>query len=432
MLIANISAFGQVKIYKPSKGKTVTYTICQGIFTDTGDSTANYSAGEQDTIIFKPSTAGAMMKVTFRKFSTAAYDDVLSIYYGTGTSKKLDDFSGDYAPGTIISNSSDGALTFVFSSASGDYAGWVADISCSSGSGLSCATILSPASGATNVSITPHISWQAVTGATSYNFIYGYYAGHTPVVVGTINTTATSVDTFHLMQGSTYLWKIVPKNGADTASGCSVNTFTTASIPNCSGKPTPVDGATAVSSYTLSWASVSGATDYKLYYGTTSNLSGVKYISTDGTTSFKATLNAGIQYFWKVVPVNSIGDATGCTIWSFTTSSGNAPSCASTSVPADASTGVTSYVLSWAAVTGATSYNIYLSSTTTLPATATANVTTNTYTASLSSGITYSWKVVPVNGSGSASGCSTYCPLLLQLHYPIVPENQLLLMGQPR
>jgi hypothetical protein len=315
-LIVNLSSFGQ-KVYKPTVNKSATYTVCQGIFTDSGDTTGMYGDSETDTIVFTPSTIGAKLTMNFRKFIVNAFDDNLAIYDGANTlATKIGDYSGDLAPGKITATNKTGALTFVFSSfATAD--GWVADMACSGG-GLSCTTISAPSNGASNVSTNPHIGWQAASGATSYDFIYGYYVGHTPVIAGTFNTVNTSVDTFHLVAGTTYLWKIVPRNGTDTASGCSINTFTTLALPNCASKPSPADGATGVSSYSLGWASVLGATSYKVYYGTTSDLSGVKPITVQASP-YTASLSTSTKYYWKVVAVNGSGDATGCSIWSFTT-----------------------------------------------------------------------------------------------------------------
>jgi len=92
------------------------------------------------------------------------------------------------------------------------------------------------------------------------------------------------------------------------------------SPPSCASSPTaPANGATGVSvGTTLSWPAVAGATGYDVYFGTSAN---PPLVSTNqaGTTYNPGTLNASTLYYWIVVPRNSVGLATGCATWSFTT-----------------------------------------------------------------------------------------------------------------
>lgn len=90
------------------------------------------------------------------------------------------------------------------------------------------------------------------------------------------------------------------------------------------------------------------------------------------------------------------------------------PGTASTPYPATAATGVCYsgmgqlMAVTWAAVAGATSYDVYFGAGS-LPGTVTANVTTNSYTVpALSASTTYYWKVVPKNACGSAVGAATW------------------------
>ncbi len=68
----------------------------------------------------------------------------------------------------------------------------------------------------------------------------------------------------------------------------------------------------------------------------------------------------------------------------------------------------TSITLSWAAVSGATSYDVYLGSSATAPALVATNVTATSYNAGalvFASSQTLYWYVQPKNASGSATGC---------------------------
>lgn len=85
--------------------------------------------------------------------------------------------------------------------------------------------------------------------------------------------------------------------------------------------------------------------------------------------------------------------------------------CTTLMVPANASTNVAyDQVLTWGAVQGATSYNVYFGTVSTnLILVSTGQVGTSyTYPYPFLEGTTYYWKVVPINAGGQASNCPTY------------------------
>ena len=87
--------------------------------------------------------------------------------------------------------------------------------------------------------------------------------------------------------------------------------------PPTSG-PYPPDGASAVGSVPLlQWAPVDGATSYDVYLGTADPPPLLASVSTTSYTP--AVLGGPTVYFWKVVPANICGTASGCPTWSFTT-----------------------------------------------------------------------------------------------------------------
>ena len=88
--------------------------------------------------------------------------------------------------------------------------------------------------------------------------------------------------------------------------------------PSCASTPTPADAATGVSvGTTLSWPVVSGATGYDVFFGASPTPPQVA-TNQAGTTYNPGALSATTNYYWRVVPINSIGSASGCTTWSFT------------------------------------------------------------------------------------------------------------------
>jgi hypothetical protein len=91
--------------------------------------------------------------------------------------------------------------------------------------------------------------------------------------------------------------------------------------PSCAASPTaPLDEATNVGlTQQLSWPTVSGATGYDVYFGTSNPATTLVSSNQIGTTYNPGTLDGTTTYYWSIVPRNSVGSASGCATWSFTT-----------------------------------------------------------------------------------------------------------------
>jgi len=94
--------------------------------------------------------------------------------------------------------------------------------------------------------------------------------------------------------------------------------------PNCANLVSPPDAGTYIlRDATLNWASGGGApTGYKLYFGTDNppiNIVNGTDLGNVTTYDPNPDMSYGTPYFWKIVPYNANGDATGCPVWSFTT-----------------------------------------------------------------------------------------------------------------
>jgi hypothetical protein len=92
-------------------------------------------------------------------------------------------------------------------------------------------------------------------------------------------------------------------------------------LPGCLANPTaPTNGQVGVStSPTLSWPASPNATGYNVYFGTTNPPLTLVAANNPGTVYAPPVLNGTTTYYWSVEPVNANGTATGCAIWSFTT-----------------------------------------------------------------------------------------------------------------
>ena len=181
--------------------------------------------------------------------------------------------------------------------------------------------------------------------------------------------------------------------------------------PSCTTYINPAEGASveAATGTTIAWNPAPGATVYDVYLDT--NNPPTTLVSNDqvGTTYATGALGANTTYYWRIVPANGSGEATGCTVRSFNT---NPPACLSApTAPTNGGNTCESaaVTLSWPASPGATGYDVYLNLG---PGAATSLVSTNqagtTFAAGTLPGGNYVWRVVPKNSNGDAVGCADW------------------------
>ena len=163
----------------------------------------------------------------------------------------------------------------------------------------------------------------------------------------------------------------------------------------------PIDGATNTSSGpTLTWSTVAGAFRYDVYLGTTSPPTTVA-ASDLVTTSFTASnLQPGTRYYWKVVakgdPYCVPFSSAESVVRSFTTAAGCAvPATPSLTAPADgAKIPAASATLSWAASSGAGTYDVSFGATNPPPLAASGLTSTSWTPPALAVGGLYYWSVL--------------------------------------
>jgi serine protease len=178
--------------------------------------------------------------------------------------------------------------------------------------------------------------------------------------------------------------------------------------PGAFGKTSPANSASVPgTSVTLQWGSSSGATSYAYCVDTTNDAAcSGSWVGTGASTSATvSSLSPSTTYYWQVRASNAAGDtlANGGTWWSFTTQATSAlPGAFSKVSPVNGQKNRSRPVsLTWAASSGATSYEWCVSLTSGSCSSWTSTTGTSASAAGLAGHQQYFWQVRARNGSGT-------------------------------
>jgi fibronectin type 3 domain-containing protein len=246
------------------------------------------------------------------------------------------------------------------------------------------------------------LAWRASSGAASYNVYRGTAAGgEAAAPIRTGLTTAAFTDT-GLTNGTKYFYKVAAVNATGT-SGTS-NEASATPQPPVPAVPAGLTASSGDTQVTLAWKASGGAATYNIYRATAAGGEGATPIRTGLTaTSFTDTIvTNGTRYFYKVAAVNASGTS-GLSNEVSATPHGAVPAAPQGLI---ATPGHSEVSLSWTAVTGAVSYNIYRGTVSGREASTPikTNVTAAVYSdAGLANGVRYYYKVAAVNTGGTGS-----------------------------
>ncbi len=198
------------------------------------------------------------------------------------------------------------------------------------------------------------LTWNASSGAASYNVKRSATSNGTYTVVGMSNTT--SFTDAGLTNGTAYYYKV----SADNLSGESADSSAVSATPGAPpAPPIPPTGLAATAGdqkVDLTWTASSGATSYKIKRSTTNGSGYAVVANVTGTTFINTGLVNATTYFFVVTALNSIGESGNSNQASATpAASSTGPSAPSglTALPGDQNV-----LLTWAASPDATSYNV--------------------------------------------------------------------------
>lgn len=208
-------------------------------------------------------------------------------------------------------------------------------------------TLIVPANGSINVTLTPALTWSAVSGAISYSLQVSTDSLFNNNVVNASNLTSVTynIPSSVLSQNVRYFWRANATNSNGTGPWSLVWNFTTIGLPAAPQLVAPPNGADSTSlTPTLDWNSVITATEYNLLVATDSLFNNVILdVPFLNFTEFQIPapyLTYVTKYYWKVNATNAVGTGVWSDVWNFTTRQVQPPSAPNLTQPPNNSTNV--------------------------------------------------------------------------------------------
>jgi subtilisin family serine protease len=192
--------------------------------------------------------------------------------------------------------------------------------------------LLAPASASVNQSLTPTLSWNASSGAATYDLQVSTTSNFTAAVQNFTGLTTTSKALSGLANNTVYYWRVSATNASGTSLWSATFFFTTlaAVVPpppaTTLAAPvlvSPADRASNVSrTPTLTWAASTGATSYKVQVSTNSSFTAL-VVDKSGVSSTSLAITTSLAsrrtLYWRVQAVNGSTTSAWSTSRRFTT-----------------------------------------------------------------------------------------------------------------
>ncbi|WP_224984884.1 fibronectin type III domain-containing protein [Geomonas agri] len=203
------------------------------------------------------------------------------------------------------------------------------------------------------------LTWGAASDVTSYNVYYATTAGVTTTTGTKVTGAASGQAITGLTNGTTYYF-VVTAVGAHGESVVS-DEVTATPLPPLPAKVTGVAPAGGDAQATVSWNAAVNAASYNVYYGTAPGVTPSNGTKLSGLASGQAItgLSNGTTYYLVVVAANLAGEGTPSDEVSVTPLPALPGKVQGLRVTGDNG----QVVMAWSAVAGATSYNVYYSTT---------------------------------------------------------------------
>ena len=255
------------------------------------------------------------------------------------------------------------------------------------------------------------ISWGPVAFASGYTLyrdtITGVYPGNGTEIE---NVTSPYEDT-GLTNGTTYYYVVAAKVDGKMGLPSAEVSATPGGSTTTARPPASVSATAGDKKVTLSWSSVSGASGYTVYWSTTSGVTPATGTAIFGATSpyTHANLTNATTYYYVVTSTVAGKQSAASTQVSATPTGGSTTTKPSAPTGLTASAGSGLVTLNWNTVSGATSYNVYWSTSSSVsPSTGTkisGAMPPYTHTGR-TNGTTYYYVVTASNSAGESPASS--------------------------
>jgi hypothetical protein len=283
--------------------------------------------------------------------------------------------------------------------------------------------LLAPPNNSTDVSKTPVMNWETVTGAITYRIQISTsptFVG-TPVLdVGGLPGPPYVVQPGVLNNNTTYYWHVNATGAGGTGGWSDTWNFTT--IVGAPAAPTlllPPNNSTGVSTTVmLDWNDVPTAASYKVQVSLSNTFTSlvIDHDSTASSYSIPAgTLSGNTQYFWRVNAWNIGGTGPWSVTWNFTTGVAPPPAPILTAPPDNSINISLTPLLDWNPVAGTgITYRVQVSISENFTTTVInqANITQSQYQVTLQNNLQYNtkyyWRVNATNSAGTGPYSSVW------------------------
>lgn len=187
--------------------------------------------------------------------------------------------------------------------------------------------LLSPENTATDISVTPTFTWEAVDGAEDYEFQVARNAAFTEELVSkqTLQTEVTLSEQEALAYGSSYFWRVRARSDAGAGEWSTLWVFTTeeelmppARVQLASPSNLQTDVPVQVP---FRWFAAEGAESYEWTLAGNSGFSNGVLVAVQPDTAFtpQVPLEFEKTYYWRVRALNQDGEGEWSPTWSFVT-----------------------------------------------------------------------------------------------------------------
>jgi Leucine-rich repeat (LRR) protein len=181
--------------------------------------------------------------------------------------------------------------------------------------------LATPTDGTINTSFTPTLSWNASSGAVTYQIQVSNDSGFSSIVATSDGITNTSYSVSALPAYTTYYWRVKGKDGGKESEWSEEWSFTTKlTAPTLA---TPTDDAINQSlNPDFAWSSVTGASEYDFRISTDEIFASSDYTETVTTNSLSLSsydLSYNTEYFWQIKATDADNESDWSETFSFTT-----------------------------------------------------------------------------------------------------------------